>query len=198
MAEPGFPEKKGFSGWILALIAGACAVPLLAIVAAIVIPGLLASRRSANERTAAATLKVVAAAEIDFRARDRDGNGQKDFWVADLASLHFMSVGGRPLALIDEALAQADAGSPPGGPRAPRSGYWYHAVQLDAEGKPYDAGSGRNPLKFAFCAYPASPSAGRTIFIVNEDLAIWRNQQIPMPLKKWPRDLRAEGWIRLD
>ena len=37
---------------------------------------------------ASSTLNQIAWAQEDFRDHDRDGNGVKDFWRADIAGLH--------------------------------------------------------------------------------------------------------------
>src|SRR5262245_51941482 len=41
-------------------------------------------------------LHVLAAAQADFRANDRDGDGDKNFWRADIAGLYALAPGGGP------------------------------------------------------------------------------------------------------
>jgi prepilin-type N-terminal cleavage/methylation domain-containing protein len=54
---------------------------VIAIIAAIAIPGLLSSQRASNERSASTSLKTLSTAEAEFRANDRDWNHVNDFWT---------------------------------------------------------------------------------------------------------------------
>ncbi len=193
------PKRGGLHPAIIVVIVLACGVPFIAIIAAIAIPGLLSSQRAANERNASASLKTLASAEADFRANDRDNNKINDFWTADVRSLYTFQVNGSPIRLIEETVAQADAS--PGGTGAPvaKAGYLFAAIQVDDEGQRLDQGKGRNPMRFAFCAYPANPSSGRRVFIINEDNTIWTSMTHgPRPVSAWPSDPAAAGWMKLD
>jgi hypothetical protein len=194
----GPPPRRGIPAIVLVIILLAGAVPVIAIIAAIAIPGLLASQRAANERGAASRLKSLTAAEADFRANDRDGNGIEDFWTGDVRSLSTMRVKGQQILLIEPGIAQADA--TPGGPMTPfpKGGYLFMAIKFDESGKPYDLGKGRNPSRFGFCAYPANPSSGRRTFIVNEENKIWAGVWGGGPVERWPSHPAAEGWMGLD
>jgi type II secretory pathway pseudopilin PulG len=126
---------------------------IIAVIAAIAIPGLISTQRSSYERGASTSMKTIAVAEADFRSNDRDGNGVNDFWTADVKGLYTMTncaVPGRaggtvdpPIRLIELSLACADSDgvtTPAGGECmdvtqlgvvAAKSGYWYAALQVD-------------------------------------------------------------------
>src|SRR5688572_23246105 len=74
--------RQGFTLLELMIVIG-----LIAVIAAIAIPGLVSAQRAANERNASASLKTVTTANHDFRANDRDGNRFVDFWTGDVAGL---------------------------------------------------------------------------------------------------------------
>ena len=195
---PAAAAKRGIPAILIIVIAAGCTVPVIAIIAAIAIPGLLASQRAANERNAAVTLKTLASAEADFRANDRDDNKIQDFWTGDVRHLYTTTVGGHEIRLIEFSTAQADA-SPGGlGSPLPKSGYLFVAMQVDEEGKPYDQGKGRNPQRFAFCAYPANPSSGKRTFILDEENMVWAGINGGQPVLRWPTDPPAAGWRKLD
>jgi len=133
---------------------------------------LVPSRRSANEREAGTALKMLACAQADFRANDRDGDGKNHFWRGDVAGLYGLTDrGGSTIQLIPLSVAAADARPRiyvPGASRKPNSGYWIRAIRhADENPKALD------PNRFAFCAYPARPSAGRRILYINENNSIW-------------------------
>jgi hypothetical protein len=135
------------------LIAWIAGIVVLLIVAALAIPGLFASGRVSNDRSAWSRLKSLTSAEADFRANDRDWNHVNDYWTGDVKSLYTLTssaiqgVGGEPddppIKLIERALAAADADGQridAGGENgdlasttvpSPRDGYWYAALSLD-------------------------------------------------------------------
>jgi type II secretory pathway pseudopilin PulG len=186
-------------GWLV--ICGV--IPLL--LAAIVIPGLLSSRRASNEREASTALKTLSAAEADFRANDRDANGVNDFWTGDVSGLYSLQVKGSELRLIERAVAEADSGPIRGlcWPRRPRQGYFYQAMEADdsAKGETYfqDTGGKRKMgdvhhlNKFGFCTYPESDGTGKFSFIVNENNTIFRVENAGH-ITRWPDDTLLKSW----
>jgi type II secretory pathway pseudopilin PulG len=127
---------------------------VIAIIAAIAIPGLISSQRSSYERGASASMKTLAVAEADFRANDREGNKLNDFWTGDVKGLYTLTnaaipgnAGGTtdpPIRLIELTVAAADSDSttPTAGGEnmavtqfgvvAQKAGYWYVALTADS------------------------------------------------------------------
>ena len=181
------PEpRRGIHPWIIVLIVTVTAIAF-AVGALFVVPELQARRKSLNQRNAAACLRVLAEAEADFWMNDGDGNRVRDYWTADIRQLH---------SIPD--LDKADASPGDGAPLVPYQGYLFAAIPLDENGAPYDQGNGRNPAKFAFCAYPADESSGNAVFIVNERKEVWRaTSPVNGPVPRWPAKL-ARDWVKLD
>lgn len=158
------------------------------------------SNRARNERDAETGLKILANAQAECRAKDRDGNGVNDFWTGDIAGLY-------KLGLIDPALAEADVD--PLVPLVPKpipyKGYFYRALDKDDsdDSEPYpqdtDRQSGKvhHLRKFGFVAFPAEPGAtGKYMWIVNENNSAFRHDlSIPVP-RNWPADYRAWSLVQ--
>jgi hypothetical protein len=199
--EPKPRSKRGCVIWGI--------VGFLFLLALLAIPGLVSAGRAGGERNASSSLKTLCSAEADFRANDRDDNGINDFWVGDVSRLYYLEARKEPIKLIELSVANAD-----GVPKEPleslhaKAGYLYAAMKTDEAGAPYDRGGGRNPEKFAFCAYPEryKPRAwyrqnvdtATLTFIVNEANIIYRKDTGAAPVTRWPKDPAAEGWIKLD
>ena len=203
---------------VIVLVAGGGLVALIAIIAAIAIPGLLASQRASNERNASASLKTIATAEADFRSNDRDGNKINDFWTGDVAGLYCMTAadvkGNRDemMKLIEISVAGADSSPLPDGAaggeyasidrvtmRGPKAGYQFAAIRVDGSGKPYNDGSCRNPVEFGVCAFPQAKPAGKFAFIISEDNTIFKSPTDLSPVQKWPSDNELRmSWSKLD
>jgi len=83
------------------------------------------------------------------------------------------------------------------GARSPKASYAYIAMTHDEAGRPYDAGDGRHPSKYAFCAYPVHATPMPT-YIVNEGRTIWCKETRGARVTRWPADPAAEGWRKLD
>jgi hypothetical protein len=130
-------------------------------------------RRGQNERSAIACLRMLARAEADFRANDRDENGVNDFWTGDVAGLYRNR-------LIDRSIAEADARpivalTPH---PIPKDGYYFMALQFDdSVDRPEEyqqvtdpkSGKVHNLSIFGFVAFPAEYGVtGRPTFIINE------------------------------
>lgn len=179
---------------------GFCALAVLLLAAGMPVPdggtlidGLCSSprwgakRRQANERNAAGAIKLLSAAQADFRANDRDGDGLPNFWKADVAGLFATTrrgdPSGAPIALIDPRLAAADAAPARRiASSRPWNGYWFRAILDPDETTP-------DPHRFAYCAFPDSPRDGDRIFIINQDNSVRsRLTRLPGGVPTYPTD----------
>jgi type II secretory pathway pseudopilin PulG len=225
-------------------------IAIIAIIAAIAIPGLLSSQRASNERSASTSLKTLSTAEADFRANDRDWNHVNDFWTYNVCGLYTMTSAAvtgfaantttdPAIKLIELSVASADSvGSVAGvnteyaalstfAVSAAKAGYWYTALltddslkgtseetyALDTAGSP-TMGSCHNTSKFGFISFPDSASAGKFVFIVNENNTIFRSATsgftrpaltngcpgtLTSPYTMWPTDTNQKSfWSKLD
>ncbi len=207
-------RHKGFTLIELLLV-----IAVFILLFALVVPAARIGRHNNIERNASACLKVLATAEIDFRANDRDGNRINDFWTYDVKGLYtvetatvsgnkvdWQASGASPIKLIEEAVAAADnftaadftahvkedkattaayrslrASLPL--PSAPHNGYWFYALRGDKSGGKEEAyaedtdGTGvrcHKPALFGFAAYPDTPKAGKSVFMINEGATVIR------------------------
>ncbi len=150
-------------------------------------------------RNASASLQTIATAQFDFRDNDRDGNGKRDFWRADIASLCFLSPDGKPIKLIEPSVALADAAPleappPEWGAPGPKAGFRFRTLRLAGE-------SSADPNRFAACAFPELYESGRqgTYIIAGHDLAVYKKDLGPNgSLDAYPADPLREGWEKLD
>jgi hypothetical protein len=165
------------------------------------------AKRASNEQNAAGTLRSLALAEADFKAEDRDGDGKKNFWVADVRGLFTLKgKDGQAIRLIEVEAAAADTAlsklSPelPDPKAGPKAGYHYAALKTYVKkGKPtpYDEGKGRSEMHFGLAAYPEKVgSTGRFTFLVNEDNVVWKKDTGGKLPEAFPEDPAKDGWER--
>ncbi len=141
-----------------------------------------------GERNTSATLKALAAAQAECRANDWDRNGRADYWVRDVKTLVEMSGG-----MLNRTVAAADPTHPE---MAAKAGALYAPIPLNAEGRPYDDGTGRCVEGFAICAW--HPGYTDMTVVVDENLMQWRKDTAQKPVGRWSRESWAEGWQKHD
>jgi hypothetical protein len=160
----------------------------------------LGRRRGSTERNASTCLKTITSAQADFRANDRDGDGLHQFWRGDIAGLYTLKPRGHPeeasIKLIELSVASADDRAvtdiSPYAVKSAKAGYWFRAILHEDEATP-------DPDRFAACAFPDSPSAGKWIFITDESNTIWRKElRGQRGIDRYPLDPRKAGWLKLD
>jgi prepilin-type N-terminal cleavage/methylation domain-containing protein len=167
-------------------------IAIIAIVAAIAIPGILVATRTANENNASSSLKQVSNAETLFRSSDSDGNGINDYWCADVKGLYYIALTGTTnnIRLIELSMALADGNPDPGSPidytlpadalGSPKAGYWFQAVSgYENPIGTANAFGRRNTDKFGFIVYPNSyGSSGKLVFIISESHSIYKRDPV--------------------
>ncbi len=106
-------------------------VAIIAIIAAIAIPGLIRSRLSANESAAIGTLRSLATSQEQFKQQgfsDQDADGVGEYgWLGELAGVDApRGVGGTPGTPVSNApFISAQLGVKDGGGRGTKSGYYF-------------------------------------------------------------------------
>jgi type IV pilus assembly protein PilE len=159
-------------------------IGIIAIIAAIAIPGIMVAVRAANERNASASLKNIGSVELAFRSSDSDGNGINDYWTADVAGLRYVTPTGasQSVKMIELAVALADGNTDitdeqttyappnPAHSASPKAGYWFMAQRQyeNSSGSAVDYGR-RHTDRYSFVGFPSSyGTSGRTMFAVSE------------------------------
>jgi len=144
-------------------------------------------------------LKTIAAAQADFRANDRDGNHETDFWRADVSGLYAAEVEGFAIKLIELSVAAAD--DRPVLPidrysiRSPKAGFWFR-------GLPHADESRRGPDRFAACCFPDVLREGQLgTYVISEENVIRRKllgHARGLEAHPAKEHLKAENWETLD
>ena len=121
-------------------------------------------------RNASSSLKTIASAQADFRANDRDGNHENDYWRPDIAGLYAVEVEGQAIRLIELSVAAADDRAATSIERfalkSPKAAFWYRAL-------PHADERTRGPDRFAACTFPESLADGRWgTYVVSEENTI--------------------------
>jgi prepilin-type N-terminal cleavage/methylation domain-containing protein len=148
MRSPKYNE--GFSLIELILV-----VAIIGVLAAIAIPNLLSSRRSANEASALSALRTISSGQDTYRVT-AGGGSYGD--LADLADLNF----------VDEAVGKATIS----GPGKPRSGYLFSAQNVPGLGLPaFDVKS----QAFLHTSVDILFATGTRSFYVNEGGLVYFN-----------------------
>ena len=189
-----------------------CAVlGLVTGVGALAAPLLLSRTCGGNGRNASATLQTFVTAQRDFREHDRDKDGARQFWRADVAGLYGLlpKDSAERIELIEISAASADL-APVGnsgigergpgvvhpqhyGVACPKAGYWFMALRLEDEvDGPLD------PQRFAFCAVPDSLAAGKFVYAITHEAILWEApariaRDVP---RAFPLDPEKSGWRR--
>jgi len=164
-----------------------------------------------NQSAARSRLTDIYAAQKQFHDADSDGNGNADYWAADVSGLRRFLVDGKPIELIDESLVRLDARPLTGDPAlakmpdvddaAKKPGYLLVAVKLDVDGRPLAAKAGdsvtagRSARKFAVCAYPRTYGrTGRQTYLIMEDGRIRYKDTEGQPVERLPANFDDDDW----
>jgi hypothetical protein len=173
------------------------------LIAAAMLPGLMTTYRPSVERKPDTSLKTIIAAQEEFRLKDLDGDGVRQFWRADVAGLYTLRPRSDPakpiLKLIELSVACADD-RPQNNDleqyavRAPKAGYWFRAIRHADEKSP-------SPDRYAVIAIPSTyPEPARYTLVVDERRDIYRmdlGHGRGLEVFPTPAELKTK-WSKLD
>jgi len=193
-AQP--PAKKSSVSPVVIILGcvgcGCVAFVVVAIVAAIAIPNLLASRAAANEFSAIASLRMYCGAQNIFHRTDYDGDGALEYCgpsnpeATSFSHLSTTAVDGEMIYLIDSAMAAATS------PETARSGYYFVDIAAGSDGKAYDA-----TRQHGLCAVPANyGSSGLNTFVIDDSGILYQKDNGGRPVTEFPQVEGIDsGWI---
>jgi type II secretory pathway pseudopilin PulG len=181
--------KKSAWPWVL-LGCGICAflaIPIVAIVAAVAIPSLLAARRGSLETNAVGSCRAYCSAQTMYKRNDWDGNGVMEYAVPYTKLSTQPDSGGMPINLIDAAFAAAN------GPNGmPKHGYRFQDMKTIG-GSAIDWTS-----DYGLSALPAVYGrSGYRSFIVATNGTVFGLDQGSAGgfVQDYPAEPMANGWI---
>ena len=175
--------KKGFT-----LIEMMIVVAIIAIIAAIAIPSLLAARRNSLETNAVGSCRACASAQTMFHRNDWDADGVLSY-AADYSVLYSQLDGNNnPIALIDAAFAAAKAS----GAATPKHGYIFDDMtSVD--------GTAMDPVDdYGLCGLPSTYGrTGYRTFIVSTNGTVFGRDQgsAGAIVTDYPADPTTSSWI---
>ncbi len=197
--------KKAFT-----LIELMIVVAIIAVIAAIAIPNLVASKVAANESATVASMRAWLNAQNIFHRTDHYSNGGHYYANADtddgakgftdmykiLAADSVYTVD-TELKLIDITFARAskNAKSPYSGAPIAKAGYWFHDIEKDPAGTDYDYA-----YECGVYSWPAKYGrTGRKEFVMNVDGTVYEfifgsdRTSVVDDLKKYPNT--SSKWL---
>jgi len=165
-------------------------VAIIAVIAAIAIPNLLASRRQANEANAIAACKEIGFAQSVYHRTDWDGDAIHEYVTPYTLLYSQVAPDGNMLKLISEALMLAST------PANPLQGYFFTDIISDSVTGPYVLG-GNQEAEYGISANPTryAKSGVNTYIMSAEGIVYAQDQGATAPVLVYPANARAAGWV---